>query len=177
MAFAAATKTFKSGKSKPYDFRIKQLKALCAGITKLRAELSTALTNDLGKNDFANWTFEISMCIRDAEHTIAHLAEWMKDECVDTPFMVGPGYSCIMAEPLGVSAIIGSWNYPYVTTLMPLIASIAAGNCVVLKPSESSTHCSKWIKTLIARNLDIGCYKVVEGGINCGKKMTSTKFD
>jgi aldehyde dehydrogenase (NAD+) len=109
----------------------------------MKKDLSLALTNDLGKNDFANWTFEISMCVRDAEHTIAHLAEWMADRKVDTPFMVGPGRSSIMAEPLGVSSIIGSWNYPFVTTLMPLIAAIAAGNCAVLKPSESATHCSK----------------------------------
>jgi aldehyde dehydrogenase (NAD+) len=143
----------------------------------MKADLSKALTNDLGKNDFANWTFEINGCIRDAEHTISHLYEWMKDVKVDTPFMVGPGRSSIMAEPLGVCAIIGSWNYPFVTTLMPLIAAIAAGNCVVLKPSESSTHCSKQIRFLFARNLDSNCYKVVEGGINCGKKMTSTKFD
>lgn len=109
----------------------------------MKKELSEALTNDLGKNDFANWTFEISMCVRDTEHTIAHLHEWMKDQKVDTPFMVGPGRSSIMAEPLGVCAIIGSWNYPYVTTLMPLIAAIAAGNCVVMKPSEHATYCSK----------------------------------
>jgi aldehyde dehydrogenase (NAD+) len=60
----------------------------------------------------------------------------MKDESVDTPLLIGPAKSSIMAEPLGVTGILGSWNYPYVTTFMPLIAAIAAGNCAVIKPSE-----------------------------------------
>jgi aldehyde dehydrogenase (NAD+) len=76
------------------------------------------------------------MVLRDAKHTLSHLKEWMKDESVDTPLLIGPGKSSIMTEPLGVTGILGSWNYPYVTCFGPLVAAIAAGNCAVVKPSE-----------------------------------------
>jgi aldehyde dehydrogenase (NAD+) len=87
----------------------------------------------------------------------------MKDEPVDTPLLIGPGKSSIMTEPLGVTGILGSWNYPYVTCFGPLIAAITAGNCAVVKPSELAPQSSLMIKRFIVRNLDSACYKVVEG--------------
>lgn len=135
------------------------------------------MSKDLKKNEFANWTFEIHMILRDAQHTADHLKEWMKDESVDTPLLIGPAKSSIMCEPLGVAGIMGSWNYPYLTTIMPLVAVIAAGNCAVIKPSEMSPHSSLMVKRLVIRHLDSNCYKVVEGAVNVAIKMTSTKFD
>jgi aldehyde dehydrogenase (NAD+) len=82
----------------------------------------------------------------------------MADELVETPLLVGPGSSYIIKEPLGVVAILGSWNYPFVTTISPMATAIAAGNVVILKPSEMCPHSSKMIKTLIAMSLDVNCY-------------------
>jgi aldehyde dehydrogenase (NAD+) len=78
----------------------------------------------------------------------------MKPVSVDTPLLAGPGKSSIVSEPLGVIAILGSWNYPYLTAMCPLISAIAAGNAVVIKPSEMSPFSSQKIKQLIARNMD-----------------------
>jgi aldehyde dehydrogenase (NAD+) len=82
----------------------------------------------------------------------------MAEECVDTPFMIGPGKSYIVKEPLGVVAVLGSWNYPLYTSLCPMINAIAAGNCVVLKPSEMAPYTSRVLKKIIAFNLDTSCY-------------------
>jgi aldehyde dehydrogenase (NAD+) len=123
------------------------------------------LEKDLGKCQFVNWAFEILLCQRDIKHSMDHLKQWMKPESVDTPFMLAPGKSYTVCEPLGVTAILGSWNFPLITTIMPLVAAIAAGNCVVLKPSEMSVYCSGALKQLVARNLDISCYKVVQGAV------------
>lgn len=82
----------------------------------------------------------------------------MKDEPRDTPFMIGPGQSFIISEPLGVIAILGSWNYPLVTSISPLISAIAAGNVALFKPSEFAPHTSIVCKRLFARYLDTSAY-------------------
>ena len=101
----------------------------------------------------------------------------MKDECVDTPLIVGPGKSYIMREPLGVIAIIGSWNYPFVTTICPLTHAIAAGNVVVIKPSEFSPYSSKMIKQLLAMSVDSSCYQCIVGHVKVAVALTSSPVD
>ena len=91
--------------------------------------------------------------------------------------LVGPGKSKIVKEPFGVVLIMGSWNFPVYTTLVPLIYAIAAGNCAIVKPSELSPHISKQIKTLITRYLDFNCYACIEGSVNVAVNLTSQKFD
>jgi len=68
-----------------------------------------------------------------------------------------------MYEPLGVVTIMGTWNYPISTSLIPLVSAIAAGNCVVLKPSEIAPFSAKVIKTFFARHLDLNAYQCVNG--------------
>ena len=84
---------------------------------------------------------------------------------VDTPMLIGPAKSKIVYEPFGVTLIMGSWNFPYYTTLGPLIAVIASGNCAVIKPSELSPNCSKKMKTLLTRFLDTNAYVCIEGAV------------
>ena len=78
----------------------------------LAKELSKAVTADLQKEDFANWLFELRGLELEIEHNIDHLKAWMKDESVDTPMYLGPAKSYLQREPLGVVAVLGSWNYP-----------------------------------------------------------------
>lgn len=87
----------------------------------------------------------------------------MKDECVDTPMTIGPAKSYLIREPLGVIAIIGSWNYPFVTTLAPLVEVIAAGNAAIVKPSELSPYSSQEIKFFFERYLDPEYFQCVLG--------------
>ena len=94
-AFAKVKKTFMAGKTKPYKFRMAQLANLKAGLQTLRTELDTALTQDLGKDTFVNWLFEINTCTREVDDAMANLKSWMKDENVHTPFVLGPGKSYI----------------------------------------------------------------------------------
>jgi len=91
--------------------------------------------------------------------------------------LIGPAKSRIVYEPYGVVLIIGSWNFPLYTTLGPLIHAIAAGNTVIIKPSEVSPHCSNYMKRFIMRQLDISCYVVIEGKVNIAVALTSKKFD
>ena len=102
----------------------------------MKKELSDARTKDLGCGSFENCIFEINTVERECQHTLNHIQKWAKADCVDTPMPVGPGKSYICKEPMGVIAVIGSWNYPYLTIFAPLISVIAAGNAAVVKPSE-----------------------------------------
>ena len=162
-ALAAVRKTFNTGKTKPLDYRLAQLKNFKKGLTLMEKELSVARTNDLGTSDFVNWMYEFSTIHREIDDILLNLKSWMKDECVDTHFALGPGKSYIQKEPLGVILVLGSWNFPYSTTLLPVISAIAAGNAVVIKPSELSPFSAKAMKTLCARYLDLSSFKCVNG--------------
>ena len=78
----------------------------------------------------------------DIQHNEANFRTWAKPEKVDTPLVVGPATSRIVYEPLGVVLVLGAWNYPLFTSITPVAAAIAAGNCVLLKPSELAPHSS-----------------------------------
>lgn len=101
----------------------------------------------------------------------------MKDVTVNTPMLIGPAKSKIVFEPLGVTLVMGSWNFPYYTTLGPLVAVIAAGNCAVVKPSELAPNCCRKMKTLMTRYLDMNSYVCIEGAVEVAKTLTTKKFD
>ena len=86
------------------------------------------------------------MVEREIEHSLKHLKSWVTDESVDTPLMLGPAKSYLQREPLGVVAILGSWNYPLATALGPVVSAMTAGNCVLLKPSEMAPFTAKVVK-------------------------------
>ncbi|MBL0107090.1 MAG: aldehyde dehydrogenase family protein [Ignavibacteria bacterium] len=99
------------------------------------------------------------------EETIQELKKWVKKKKVNTNVINFPSKSYIMPEPLGVTLVIGAWNYPFQLSLAPVIASISAGNTIILKPSEISSSCSKIMAQLINENFDPTFFKVIEGGI------------
>jgi len=101
----------------------------------------------------------------------------MKDESVDTPLAFGPAKSYIQKEPMGVVAILGSWNFPLATLLGPLVSAIAAGNAVIVKPSEMSPFSAKVIKSLFMRHLDLNVYQCVNGGVKVAICLTSANVD
>ena len=176
-AFAKVKQTFSTGRTKPYNYRMQQLKNLKDGLTKMRPELDRALTQDLGKETFVNWMFEFLLIEREIDHTMANLKDWMEDVCVDTPMAIGPGKSYIQREPLGVVVILGAWNFPFSTALGPMVDAMAAGNTVVLKPSELAPHVAQATELLFKKYLDPNSYQCVNGGVNVAVRATATKSD
>ena len=118
----------------------------------MASELSKAVTTDLAKSDFSNWLFELCMLEREIDHTLAHLSKWMKDECVDTPLMLGPGKSYLQREPLGVVAVLGSWNYPLATLIGPVISAISAGNGACTERNAPSRYLGSYGPTQVPRD-------------------------
>jgi aldehyde dehydrogenase (NAD+) len=140
---------FNSGSTKPYAFRKEQLKQLKASILSHEQDLYDALYADLKKSPEEVWATETGMVIAELNTAIKNLHNWMEPERVSTNLLNLPSGSRIMKEPLGVVLIIGPWNYPFQLLINPLIGAIAAGNCVVLKPSEFAPATEAVMKKII----------------------------
>lgn len=146
---AALRLTYQSGVTQSLAFRKKQLQILADAIQSREKEIYHALHADLQKNPEESWVTENGFILAELHHTIRHLQKWMEPEPVHTNLLNLPSSSKIYKEPKGVVLIIGPWNYPLQLLLTPLIGAIAAGNCVVLKPSEFASATAALIGEMI----------------------------
>ncbi len=147
----AMRRYFSSGITLTYDFRAEQLKKLRAAIVAHEQELFDALYSDLKKSPEESWVTELGMVLAELNVMRRKLKKWMKPERVSTNLLNMPSASYIFKEPLGVVLIIGPWNYPFQLLINPLLGAIAAGNCVVLKPSEFAPATSTVMKKIIEK--------------------------
>ncbi len=127
---------FNTGATKSYSFRKQQLLALKKAVADNEQEIYDALYTDLHKSKEESWVTENGFFMAELKDALANLSNWMEPESVATNLLNLPSSSKIVKEPLGVVLIIGPWNYPFQLLFTPLLGAIAAGNCVVLKPSE-----------------------------------------
>ena len=176
-AYQRLQATFETGKTRSLDWRLRQLDALRRLLNEQADTLQAALYEDLGKCKTESWLAEIGFLLSDIKHTKAHLKRWMKPRKVSTPLLAQPGKSYQIAEPLGCILVIGAWNYPLQLTLAPCIAALAAGNCVLLKPSELAPATSALIKKLIPNYLDNSAIAVIEGGKDETTDLLTLRWD
>jgi len=154
---------FETSVTKPYDFRLQQLQKLKATVQKYEIEIFEALYKDLHKSKEECWITENGFFLSEIGVAIKKLSSWMKPEKVGTNLLNIPSSSFIMPEPLGVVLIISPWNYPFQLLLTPLIGAIAAGNCVVLKPSELAPTTAAIIKIIIEETFEPAYIFYAEG--------------
>lgn len=141
---------FQSGATQSLSFRKTQLLRLRDAIIAHEEALYTALHQDLKKGKEECWVTENGFVIAELNTTISNLEAWLEPTPVATNLLNLPSSSRIEKEPLGVVLIIGPWNYPFQLLFTPLIGAIAAGNCVVLKPSEFASATELVMKDIIA---------------------------
>lgn len=158
-------KFFQTDATKEVYFRIVQLRKLESLLRENEDFLHEAIYKDFKKSAFENYTTEISLLYQDIKEAIKMIPKWSKKKRVRTNMVNWPAKSYSIPEPLGVSLIIGAWNYPYQLSIAPAIAAIAAGNTVVLKPSELPINTSKAMAKMINENFDPNFFRVVEGGV------------
>lgn len=154
---------YNSGATQPYHFRKTALQQLRSVILQHEEELYAALAADLKKNKEESWITEIGFVLEEIKNTLRHLKNWMAPKRVPTNLLNLPGRSFIYTEPLGVVLIIGPWNYPFQLLFMPLTGAVAAGNCVVLKPSELAPATAAVMKKICAQSFAPGHVLFVEG--------------
>ncbi len=157
--------------------RIKKLKELKKAVFNSKQELRDALYKDFRKHPSEVDLTEIYPITGEIKHTIAHLRKWMSKKIVSTPMALFGTSSYIHYEPKGVCLIISPWNFPVNLTFGPLVSGIAAGNCVMLKPSEHTPHCSAVMGKLIADLFDPREVALLEGGVEVSKALLELPFN
>lgn len=172
-----ARDAFDSGRTRPLSWRRAQLDGMRKLLEDNSEQLLAALAADLGKPAAEGWVTDIGFTIGEIKLLQKNLRKWTRPERVSTPIVALPGSSHRIAEPLGVVAIISPWNYPIQLLLSPAAGAIAAGNSVVLKPSEIAPHTSTVITELIHRYLDPDAVQVIEGGVAETTELLAQKFD
>ncbi len=168
---------FESGRTRPVEWRVAQLRRLDAMLLERETELLDALAADLAKPEIEGFLTETAFTRAEIAFALANLASWVKPEKVSVPFTQQPAKAQIIREPLGVVLIIGPWNYPVQLVLAPLVAAIAAGNAAVLKPSELAPASSALLARLLPEYLDRECVAVVEGGVPETTALLAERWD
>lgn len=172
--------TFATGRTRPLAWREEQLTQLRSLFTEHREDIADALYADLHKPRTEAYTAEVDFPVREIDHTLAHLEEWLSPQPLASGALAGlPDGSTAgtQVEPLGTVLIIAPWNYPVQLLLVPLVGALAAGNTVVLKPSEVTPATSELIARLIPAYLDPDAVAVVEGGVPETTALLAQRYD
>ncbi|KAK6939894.1 Aldehyde dehydrogenase domain [Dillenia turbinata] len=170
-------KTFNTGKTKSYEWRVSQLKNLQKLIEEHEKEIIEALQTDLAKPEAEIHVGEIGMLKSSLKTALNELRNWMMPEKVKTSMTTFPSSAEILPEPLGVTLVISAWNYPILLSIDPMIGAIAAGNAVVLKPSEVAPASSSFLAKYLGEYMDSSAIRVVEGAIPETTALLEQKWD
>jgi aldehyde dehydrogenase (NAD+) len=168
---------FNSLKTRPLQFRKRNLEKLREVIRKNEDFLYEAVYKDFSKSKFDTYTTEISFILKDIEYYLKNLNSLAKPKKVKTNLANQLGKSRIYTDPLGCTLVIGAWNYPYQLSLSPMIAALAAGNTCIVKPSEVAEHTMKAMAKIINENFPKEYLFVVEGGVEEITEILKLKFD
>ncbi len=168
---------FNTGATKSISYRIEKLNKLETILKQNQDNLNNAIFSDFSKSYFDSYTSEMALLFHDIKEAKRKLKKWSATKRVRTNLINFPAKSYIVPEPLGVAFVIGAWNYPIQLALAPAIAAIAAGNTVVLKPSELPINTSNVIAKMINENFNPNFFKVIEGGVKETTELLEQKFD
>lgn len=168
---------FLSGATLSYASRMDALRRIRWALDKYEDELKKALYQDLRKSPSESYMAEIATTKAELSHCMHHLASWMSREHVRTNLSNFCAKSFTIAEPYGVTLVMAPWNYPVLLCLEPVINAIAAGNCVVLKPSAYAPHVSAVLANMMAACFSPEYIAVVQGGRAENNELLEQRFD
>lgn len=177
-AVARLRATFATGVTRGLDWRIDQLKRLHALMVENEQDLLDALHKDLRKNTAESKAQELDYTVADIESTIASLPGWLAPRPVPVPDYLGANTTAFTTyDPLGVVLLISPWNAPIHLVVDPVMGALAAGNTVVVKPSEVSVHSSALISRLLRQYFEPDVVAVFEGGPEQTTALLEQRFD
>ncbi|MDR2702914.1 MAG: aldehyde dehydrogenase [Cellulomonadaceae bacterium] len=168
---------FESGKTRTFAARQADLARLAQWIRANSNDICAALQADLHKAPFESWASEIGIVLDEIRYNQKHLAKWMKPAHVHTGIKVAPAQGVVYPEPFGVVLIMAPWNYPFMLTIDPLVAALAAGNCAILKPSNYSPNTADLIARMCKEVFDPGHVNVVLGDRVHNAALLDQRFD
>jgi aldehyde dehydrogenase (NAD+) len=159
------------------NFRKETLIKLLNNIIIHEDAIIKALYEDFKKPAFETVLTETNHVISELKDTIKNLNKWAKPKQVFPSILNFPSKDYIYKDPYGKVLIIAPWNYPFQLALCPLVSAVAAGNQVVLKPSELTSQTSAIIATIIAKTFDSNHVEVVQGGVEVSKDLLLQRWD
>ncbi len=168
---------FKSQKTKDIAYRISFLKQLKAELEANEQAIYNALKADFKKSEFETFISEFGLVISELNLVLKNLKRWVKPERVKSSMLTFPSKSYIYKEPFGSVLVIAPWNYPFLLALEPVIMAIAAGNTVVLKPSELTQNTSQLVTRIIENVFPRSYVTSVQGGVDIATKLLDQKWD
>jgi len=168
---------FQTGATRRVESRCAQLERFSAGLERNESALLAALQADLGKSPFQGYSTELGLVQAEIRHALRHLHQWAAATRRRTPWFVTPARGWVQPEPFGVALILGPWNYPVQLLLTPLASAIAAGNCVVLKPSELAPRTAEAIRALVREDFAEEFISVANGGAEMAEALLRERFD
>ena len=168
---------FSSKKTIDIASRINSLKKLLKEIKASENEIELALYKDLGKSKGESYLTEINFVYTEINIALKNIKKWTKRKAVKSSLINFPSSDYIVPEPYGLTLHISPWNYPFQLSIAPLIGAVAAGNTVVLKPSEYSKSTSLLLEKILSKVFDPGHVVVVNGGVDISTKLLEFKWD
>lgn len=177
---ATLRSTFRTLKTKDLEYRKVQLRKLYWGVKDHGAQLEEALRRDLRKSAFESVFTEIDWVANDCMFMLDHLDKFAKDDSLGAPhvpLIFKPNNVRIRKEPLGTALIIGTYNFPFQLSVVPLVGAIAAGCTAVVKPSEGAPNVAMVIKEIVEKCLDPESYRVVVGAVPETTSLLDQKWD
>ncbi|OLT23311.1 aldehyde dehydrogenase [Ornithinimicrobium sp. CNJ-824] len=174
---AALRHTVTSGSTAGLDWRRAQLGALRRLLVEHEAELVEAVAADVGKPRLEARLTETYVSVEEIDHLLAHLEEWTAPRPVSLPLTLRPARAHVQLQPKGVVLVIAPWNYPLNLLVSPVAGALAAGNTVVLKPSEHTPRLAALVERLVPQYFPADVARVVTGGVEETTALLEQRFD
>lgn len=173
---------FNSNATKPLAFRKAQLQRLKAMFVENSAAILEALFQDLNKPTNEAQLTEVDMLVHEIDFMLENLDEFAKPKAVERSalteaIMGATSESQIIYEPYGIFLNISPWNYPFNLSFSPIIGAMAAGNTIILKPSEFTVQASALMAKLVSQYFEPRYFTVVEGDVSVNQRLLEEKFD
>lgn len=172
-----ARQFFRGGATREVPYRRAQLAALAAGLRRHEAALLAALAADLGKPAAEAYASEIGFVLADIAHARHRVRRWCRPQRRPVPLFTWPAKGWVRPEPRGVVLVVGPWNYPVQLLLSPLVAALAAGNCVALKPSPAAPATAAAVAALIRDTFPPTAVAVFAGDDAAARTLVALPFD
>ena len=168
---------FASQQTKDQEYRKASLRRLRAEIVKREKEIINAIHKDFRKSEFESVLSETTAVLHELDRALRNLKSWARPQAVTPVLLTFPSTSKIYKEPYGMVLIISPWNYPFQLVFSPVIGAVAAGNTVVIKPSELALNTSHVVREIISAVFDEKHVCVVEGDGSVAERLLLERWD
>ncbi len=174
---AGVRAAYATGRTRDLEWRKRQLRGLEKLVVDNETAIAEALATDLGRQPFEAWLADVASTAAEAADAAKNGGKWAKRRYRRLELSQLPALGWIEYEPFGTVLVIGAWNFPFALTLGPAVGALAAGNTVVLKPSELAPACSALMAELVPKYLDPEAVVVVEGDGAVSQELIEQGFD